>query len=65
MKTSVTGRTFIVFTIFSVIILFLLWFFQVHFFAIFYQRYQMNIIRESATEIKNTTEEELDNKLQS
>lgn len=65
MKTSVTGRTFIVFTIFSVIILFLLWFFQVQFFAIFYQRYQMNIIRESAIEIKNTIEEDLDNKLES
>ena len=45
--------------IFSVIILFLLWFFQVQFFAIFYQRYQMNIIRESAIEIKNTIEEDL------
>ena len=65
MKTSLTGRTLIAFISFAIIIIVLLWFFQVHFFHINYERYQIRIIRESAEQIKNTSLEELDSKLES
>ncbi len=64
-KNSLAFRTLIAFFGFSIIILALLWFFQVHFFSIFYERYQIGIIKESASTIEKTKLDELDSTLES
>ena len=61
---SLTGRTLITFVSFALVIITLLWFFQVHFFHINYERYQVNTIRESAEKIENTPLEDIDETLE-
>lgn len=61
---SLTGRTLIAFVGFAIIIISLLWFFQVHFFHINYEKYQVNIIKQSAEKIKNTSLDNLDDTLE-
>ena len=64
-KNSLIGRTLVIFILFAMVILALLWFFQIHFFNINYERYQVNIVKESAQKIENTPIEDLDSTLES
>jgi signal transduction histidine kinase len=62
---SLTGRTLITFVSFALTIIILLWFFQVHFFHINYEQYQIHTITDSAEKIKNTPLDEIDETLES
>ena len=64
-RNSLTFRTLLAFFAFSIVILSLLWFFQIYFFNMFYERYQIDTIKEAASLIANTNEEELNEKLES
>jgi len=64
-KNSLAFRTLLAFFFFSIVILTLLWFIQIQFFNIYYEKYQVNMIKESADKIKNTKEEDLDSVLES
>ena len=62
---SLTGRTLIAFVGFAIVIISALWFFQVHFFHINYERYQIYTIKDSAEKIKNTPLSNMDSTLES
>ena len=64
-RNSLAFRTLLAFFGFSIVILSLLWFFQVHFFKVYYERYQVQLIKDSAEKIKNSSEEELESVLES
>ena len=53
-KTSLTGRTFFGLALFVVIILLLLWFIQIKFLAVFYEKYQIDKIENVVNMIKST-----------
>ena len=61
---SLAIRTLLAFISFSVVILSLLWFFQIQFFNIFYERYQIDLIKESISTIKKTDEKDLKSTLE-
>lgn len=53
-KSSLTGRTFFGLALFVVIILLLLWFIQIKFLAVFYEKYQIDKIETVVNMIKST-----------
>ena len=52
-KNSLTFRTFIGLSIFVVLFLLLLWFIQIEFLSLFYEKYQINKIETIVTKIKD------------
>ena len=64
-RNSLAVRTLLAFFLFAVVILALLWFIQVHFFNINYERYQVQLIKDSAERIRNSSKEDLESTLES
>ena len=64
-RNSLAVRTLLAFFFFSIVILALLWFFQIHFFKINYERYQVQLIKDSAEKIRNASSEDLESTLES
>ena len=64
-RNSLAVRTLLAFFLFAVVIVALLWFIQVHFFNINYERYQVQLIKDSAERIKNSSKEDLESTLES
>ena len=64
-RNSLAVRTLLAFFLFAVVIVALLWFIQVHFFNINYERYQVQLIKDSAERIRNSSKEDLESTLES